>query len=60
MVWIKNTLELEEIYVSEAYIEELKNNNEVEICGGPFEIQIDHRGNMVSPFLKQAEYHYDG
>jgi hypothetical protein len=54
-VWIKNTLELEEIYVSEAYIKDLKNNSEVEICGGPFEIQMDAQENMISPFFNETD-----
>jgi hypothetical protein len=56
MVWIKNTLELEEIYVSEAYIKELKKNSNLEICGGPYEVQMDRNGNMISPFSKDADY----
>jgi len=51
LVWIKNTLELEEIYVSEAYINELSNKDNIEICGGPIEIQMDDYGNMISPFV---------
>jgi hypothetical protein len=56
LVWIKNTLELEEIYVSEVYLKDLKQNSDVEICGGPYEIQIDQQGNMISPFSEEAEY----
>lgn len=46
IMWIKNTLELEELIISEAYLERLKDNKYVEIIEGPFTPVFDKEGNF--------------
>ena len=47
VVHIKDTLHMEEIEVSEAYYDELKNNPEVEILSEPEEMKFDENGFMI-------------
>lgn len=47
VVRIKNTLHLEEIYVSEALLEELKGKPDIEILSEPREMQFDASGNLI-------------
>jgi len=47
IVHIKDTLHMEYIEVSEAYLEELKNNPEVEILSEPEEMKFDEQGFMI-------------
>lgn len=47
MIRIKNTLELSEIEVSEAYLEEIANNDMVEAITEPYELQFDEHGNLT-------------
>lgn len=48
VLWIKNTLELEEFYISEALISETENNPELEV-GKPFPLSFDGAGNLKPP-----------
>jgi len=41
---IKDTLSMEEIEVSESYLDEIKNNPEIEIISEPYEMQFDKDG----------------
>jgi hypothetical protein len=50
MVLIKNTLELETIWVSEAILSEVGENPMMEITGDPVEVTFDSEGNMSSFF----------
>jgi hypothetical protein len=50
LVWIRNTLELERIFVSEAYRKRVEGRNDLQVVGGPFGIQFDADGNLISPF----------
>lgn len=47
IVRIKNTLELDEIEVSEAYYNFIKDNKEFEIISQPYEITFDNKLNLI-------------
>ena len=47
MVRIKDTMHLEEIYISEALLAEAQNNPDIEICGEPVEMRFDDAGNLI-------------
>jgi hypothetical protein len=51
VVWIKNTLELEMILVSEAYKERFSGHSSFTAVQGPMEIQFDIKGNLISRFI---------
>jgi hypothetical protein len=46
IVWIKNTLHLDEVEVSEAYEEELRQRSDLEILKGPGPMRFDGQGNL--------------
>ena len=46
IIRIKNTSELEYIYISEALLEEAKHNPNIEILGGLEDFQFDVNGNL--------------
>jgi hypothetical protein len=48
-VWIRNTLKLERIFVSEAYRKRLENRRDLKIVSGPMEMQFDADANLISP-----------
>jgi hypothetical protein len=48
VVWIKNTLELEHLYVSEAFLKEARSNPNLRIIGKPVDLPFDENGNLVS------------
>lgn len=45
---IKNTLELAEIMISPALIDEARNHSQVEILGKPEEVAFDDKGNLLA------------
>jgi len=47
VVIIKNTLELEHIYVSEGLAEEARMHNSLEIMGDPQDMVFDEAGNLI-------------
>jgi hypothetical protein len=47
IVWIRNTLALEHIRVSEPLMEELKGNPQIEIEGSPAPMPFDEAGNLL-------------
>lgn len=47
VVRIKDTLHMEEIEVSESYYDEIKNNPEIGILSGPYEMQFDQDGFLL-------------
>ena len=49
IVWIKNTLSLERIFVSEAMLPEIRGNPQLEILGESKTMVFDERGNLVLP-----------
>lgn len=46
IVRIKNTLRMDEIYISESLLEEAKKNPRIEILGGPQELVFDEMENL--------------
>jgi Lactate racemase N-terminal domain len=57
IVWIRNTLELGEMMVSENLLPELRGNPQIEIIGEPQDLQFDSEGNLVSLFAAEAIAH---
>ncbi len=51
LVYIKNTKELGEIFISEALIEEAKKNPSLEILEGTYEFKFDEKNDMTEPML---------
>lgn len=46
VAWIRNTLELGEIALSENLLPEIRSNADVEIAGDPFDLAYDSSGNL--------------
>jgi hypothetical protein len=44
---VNNTLHLEEMWVSEALIEEVENREEIEVVGEPFPLEFDSGGYII-------------
>ena len=44
---VENTLHLEELWLSEALLEEVKDREDVEVVGEPFPLDFDSRGHLV-------------
>jgi Lactate racemase N-terminal domain len=57
VVWIRNTLELGEMMVSENLLPELRGNPEIEIIGEPQDLPFDSDGNLISLFAAEAVAH---
>jgi len=47
MVRIKNTLHLEEFFITEALISEAKENDRLSLVGGLIEMSFDDKGNFI-------------
>jgi len=48
ILWIKNTLQIEYLYASEAFLNQARSNPRVEILSEPFDFSFDENGNLVS------------
>ena len=48
LVWIKNTLELEYLFASEALLAEIKTNPRLEVVGELSDLPFEHSGNLAS------------
>jgi len=48
ILWIKNTLELENLYASQPFLKEVRSTPKLEILGKPFELPFDESGNLIS------------
>lgn len=48
IVHISDTLHLAEVHVSEAYLPEIEGRGDLEILEGPFEMEFDDDGNLLS------------
>lgn len=46
IVWIKNTLELKHIVVSEAMLDEVIGNPKLDVVKGPFQFEFDENGDL--------------
>jgi hypothetical protein len=49
LVWIRNTLDVERVFLSEAYRERVEKRPDLELFRGPLEIEFDRHGNLISP-----------
>ncbi|OHD65969.1 MAG: hypothetical protein A2176_04200 [Spirochaetes bacterium RBG_13_51_14] len=47
VVWIKNTLELGEMLVSDALLDDTKEHSSLKVLNGPHEIKFDSNGNLI-------------
>jgi hypothetical protein len=57
IVWLKNTLELTPLGLSENFRAEIEKNPALEIIGGPMELPFDSEGNLTSPFMEESHSH---
>jgi hypothetical protein len=48
VLWIKNTLQTEYLFASEAFLEEARVDPNLEILSGPMEFPFDERGNLMT------------
>jgi hypothetical protein len=48
ILWAKNTLELEYLYASQAFLKEARSDPRLEILSDPVEFPFDQNGNLVS------------
>ena len=51
LVYIKNTKELETIFISEALLKEAKAKPELEVFNNPYEFQFNEENDMIVPML---------
>jgi hypothetical protein len=51
--WIRNTMELSRLALSENLLPEIEKNPDLEILGPPQELPFDEQGNLVSPLSKR-------
>lgn len=56
VVWIKNTLELENILVSESVLEDLKGDPRIQVLGDPFEIALDSDHNITTDIWRGMDH----
>jgi len=47
ILWIKNTLEIEYVYASQAFLNEARSNPRIEILTEPFDFPFDENGNLI-------------
>lgn len=50
IIIIKNSLEIEEIFISEAMLKEAEANEHIAIKGSPFTLDFDQTGNLKPLF----------
>ena len=48
IIILKNSLEIEDMLISEALIPEAKTRQQLTIVGEPFELEFDSDGNLVT------------
>ena len=47
ILWIKNTLEIEYLFASDAFLKEARSNRRLEVLSEPFEFPFDQDGNLI-------------
>jgi hypothetical protein len=57
IAWLKNTLELTPLALTENLRGEIEKNPALEIIGGPMELPFDAEGNLISPFMQEHDTH---
>jgi hypothetical protein len=50
VLWIKNTLQTEYLFASEAFLEEARVDPNLEILSGPMDFPFDETGNLIAPW----------
>lgn len=55
IAWIKNTLQLEHIYLSETYSEAIRDRQDIVITGQPADLTFDTDGKLHSVFNNETE-----
>ncbi len=55
IIYIKNTLEINEFYASEAFREEIESNANLEIVNESYDFCFDKGGNISSPFVVSSK-----
>ncbi|MFZ5946232.1 MAG: lactate racemase domain-containing protein [Bacillota bacterium] len=55
IVYIKNTLNLETLAVSESMLEEVRLNPYLEVIGRPSPITFNEEGELIDPFISQGD-----
>ncbi|HXH13397.1 MAG TPA: lactate racemase domain-containing protein [Alphaproteobacteria bacterium] len=60
VIRIKNTLEMEELQVSEAVMDELKGRQDITLIGGLEEMTFDADGNLPPIFHHQRQFDHKG
>jgi hypothetical protein len=50
VVYVRDTLELEHVLVSEACLPLVENRDDIEIVSGPESLRFDEHGRLESPF----------
>jgi hypothetical protein len=48
ILWIKNTLETEYVFASQAFLNEARSNPRIEVLTEPFDFPFDGDGNLIS------------
>ncbi len=51
--WIRNTMELGVLGLSENLLPEIRSNPQLEVLGEPRELEFDEKGNLVSPLAPE-------
>jgi hypothetical protein len=54
IAWLKNTLELTPLALSENFRPEIEKNPLLEIISDPFELPFDSAGDLISPFMEES------
>jgi hypothetical protein len=57
IAWLKNTLELTPLALSENFRQEIEKNSALEIISDPLELPFDSAGNLISPFTEESHSH---
>ena len=55
--WIRNSMDLSELMISENLLDEVRQNPEIEILGEAVEIEYDSDGNLVGALQSEAVAH---
>lgn len=57
IAWIRNTMDLSEMLISENLLDEVRRNPDIEVLGEPVEIEYDSDGNLVGVLEAEAVAH---
>ena len=57
IAWIRNSMDINELLISENLLEEVRRNPALEVLGEPTEIEYDSDGNLVGALVAEAVAH---